>query len=78
VVVQHLSPEHESILPQLIAGFTRMTAQPALDGTARRAAPRKRSADPVVGGEHHLGVDARPITLTMDRWRSACPLTSSF
>jgi hypothetical protein len=41
VVVQHLSPEHESILPQLIAGFTRMTAQPALDGTARRAAPRR-------------------------------------
>jgi two-component system CheB/CheR fusion protein len=33
VVVQHLSPEHESILPQLLSAFTRMPVQPVIDGT---------------------------------------------
>lgn len=33
VVVQHLSPEHESILPQLLSAFTRMPVEPVADGT---------------------------------------------
>ena len=38
VVVQHLSPEHESILPQLLASYTRMPVEPVLDGTVPEAA----------------------------------------
>jgi len=33
VVVQHLSPEHESILPQLLSAFTKMPVEPVTDGT---------------------------------------------
>ena len=34
VVVQHLSPEHESILPQLLSAFTDMPVAPVADGAA--------------------------------------------
>jgi two-component system CheB/CheR fusion protein len=33
VVVQHLSPEHESILPQLLSAFTKMPVESVVDGT---------------------------------------------
>jgi two-component system CheB/CheR fusion protein len=33
VVVQHLAPEHESILPQLLSSFTRMPVEAVVDGT---------------------------------------------
>ena len=51
VVIQHLAPGHESLLPEILAGFTRMKVIQAGDG--QRVEP---NCVYIIAPDHHLGI----------------------